>query len=78
MSKLRQKAWEDREENPSSMETKVDTEKSLNDHSLININRDLMKVETSIRRIRKKRANQTSVSLRLHRSSSSSSSSGFV
>lgn len=70
MARLRHKVWEDHEENPLTMEKGIELEKSSkndDDHSLINIDRDLMKIETDIRPIRKTRANQTSVNLLLLR-----------
>ena len=63
MAKLRTKVWDVYEMTPTT-EKKINPDKAINEHELININRDLVKVERTIVPIRKKRANETSVSAR--------------
>jgi len=62
MAKLRKKVW-DIDEMTSTIENKengIDRQIQTTEHELIKVNRDLVKVETNIVPIRKRRANQTS------------------
>ncbi|CAF0905716.1 unnamed protein product [Rotaria sordida] len=59
MAKLRRKIW-DLNEMTSYVENTNDKQTYTHEHELINVNRDLIKVEKNIISIKKKRANQTS------------------
>lgn len=68
MARLRHKVWEESsDEGTSNMECSIDSDQSSNEHPLVNIHRDLVKVETHVLPLRKKRANETSVSRRMRK-----------
>jgi hypothetical protein len=59
MVRLRKKVWEIK----STEEKDIDAEIQTNEHELIDLNRDLVKIETNIVLMKKKRVNETSVSV---------------
>ena len=65
MPRLRHKVWEESDEGTSNMECGIDSDQSSNENPLVNIHGDLVKVETNVLPLRKKRANETSVSRRM-------------
>ena len=62
IARLRKKVW-DISETKSSDEEKFDTEIETNEHELIDINHDVVKIETDLIPIKKRRVNETSVSI---------------
>jgi len=64
MAKFRKKVWDLNEMTSidENKENENDQQTYTAEHELINVNRDLVKVETNIIPIRKKRVNETSVS----------------
>jgi hypothetical protein len=64
MAKFRKKVWDLNEMTSidENKENENDQQTHTAEHELINVNRDLVKVETNIIPIRKKRVNETSVS----------------
>jgi hypothetical protein len=63
--RLRYKVWEQSSEDKTNIGFEIDANTSSNEHPLVNVHRDLVKVETNILPLRKKRANETSVSRRM-------------
>jgi hypothetical protein len=59
MVRLRKKVWEIK----STEEKDIDAEIQTNEHELIDLNQDLVKIETNIVLMKKKRVNETSVSV---------------
>jgi hypothetical protein len=64
MAKLRQKVLDFSEITSTieNRENEIDKQIQTNENELINVNRDLVKVETKIISIKKRRINETSVS----------------
>jgi len=61
-ARLRKKVW-DVSDIKSTVEKEIDAEVQTNGHELIDVNRDLLKIETNILPMKKKRINETSVSI---------------
>jgi hypothetical protein len=66
MAKLRKKVWDifEMTSTVENQENEIDKQIPTSEHELINVNRELVKVETNVVPVRKKRANETSVSFR--------------
>ncbi|CAF4736198.1 unnamed protein product, partial [Rotaria socialis] len=64
MAKLRKKVWDSSEMAPcvENKEVFMDKHSYTNENELINVNRDLVKVEKTVISIKKKRINESSVS----------------
>ena len=63
MARLRKKVW-DIDETTASLENSIDEQIERTEHELININRDLVKVETKPILFKKKRVNETECKFR--------------